>query len=214
MRVQARVNLEKLGYEPTVLDDVLPMQRLAVCTGHMTDAHGRKRKRFPESNVPDVRMRMREVLARERIAIGYASAARGADLLFLDELLTDQTPGAKAHILLPFPAPAFRKESVVGASTAWTRLFDRVTRHARAQLSTMLPEMPEDRGERNQTYLRCHEMLCKQALEAARDWDAEVVLVAVWNRASGDAPGGTADAVSAAQVLGIKRIEILNPMPD
>ena len=82
---------------------------VAAFTGHMVDAPGRDEPRFPLNKVESVRREIARALEAYDVRHGFSSAARGSDILFLEELLKR---GGTAHIFLPFPARAFAQTSV------------------------------------------------------------------------------------------------------
>jgi hypothetical protein len=95
-----------------------------VFTGHMTDAHGRDDARFPPSLEGAARTAIGAELDRLRargIAGGFASAARGGDIVFHEEC---RTRGIATTIVLPFAPEQFVETSVEGAGDGdWIRRF-------------------------------------------------------------------------------------------
>jgi len=139
--------------------------------------------------VDKVAHEIRERLELLRAGYGYASAACGADILFLEAML-ERTPG-EIDILLPFNRDEFVKESVdkVGGAP-WVERFNRL-----AGLGT-LKETRERRvpfGSTAHNYTESFTL--GMATLRARLLETELVPLAVWNGQPGDAPGGTADVV-------------------
>lgn len=119
MRRQARLLLPKHGQASTALDSSLPVRPVVAFSGHMTDAPGRAVPRFPESKVEAVRRAVRTWLGGQGARVhGVCSAARGADLLFLEEVLARR---GTATVILPFPADDFKRISV---GQGWDERFD------------------------------------------------------------------------------------------
>ncbi len=108
-RQQARVLLEHLGSDVGILDRCFHVPRVAVFTGHMIDRPGRTSPRFPPRLEGAVRSAIRERLERSGVRIGYASAACGSDIVFLEELLER---GGEAHVVLPYNRDQFLADSV------------------------------------------------------------------------------------------------------
>lgn len=99
--------------------------RVAAFTGHMVDAPGRPKPRFPESKVEDVRRAIAQRLDALDVRHGFSSGARGSDILFIEELLKR---GGKAHVFLPFPRDAFAQTSV---GYGWDARYMNVLLHPR-----------------------------------------------------------------------------------
>ena len=168
------------------LGDLLRMSRVVAFTGHMVDAPGRLTPRFPPNKVPAVRKALAECLKRRAIGYGFSSAARGSDLLFIEEL-------KKLHgcprVFLPFPRDQFKKTSV---GYSWDAAFDRALQEVDViELSSELP--PEEKQP--EAYAACNRKILEETIAKAKLLDEEPLLIAVWNGNPGDGAGGTADAV-------------------
>ena len=186
MRRQARRNLEKLGLERNALDAVLDVPRVAAFTGHMVDAPGRATPRFPSDKVAAVRKAMAESLKKHEIGYGFSSAARGSDLIFIEEL---KKLNGRPLVFLPFPRDQFKKTSV---GYGWDQGFDRALQGLEVvELSQELPS--ED--QQPEAYAACNRKILDEAIAKAKLLDEEPLLIAVWNGNPGDGTGGTADAV-------------------
>jgi tetratricopeptide (TPR) repeat protein len=186
MRRQARRNLEKLGLERHALDAVLDVPRVAAFTGHMVDAPGRATPRFPPDKVAAVRKAMAACLTKHEIGYGFSSAARGSDLIFIEEL---KKLNGRPRVFLPFQQDQFKKTSV---GHGWDQGFDRALQGLEVvELSEKLP--PED--QQPEAYAACNRKILEEAIAKAKLLDEEPLLIAVWNGNPGDGAGGTADAV-------------------
>ena len=108
-RQQARILLEHLGADVGMFDRCFQVPRVAVFTGHMIDRPGRTPPRFPPRLEGAVRAAIRDRLDRSGVRIGYASAACGSDLLFLEEVIER---GGEAHVVLPYHRDQFLADSV------------------------------------------------------------------------------------------------------
>ena len=100
---------------------VLPVPDVLVFTGHMIDAPGRSEPRFPAGLVPAVDAAIRERLAGLHQPIVYASAACGADLIFVEAALD---AGAEVNVVLPFDRDDFLRTSVAVGGAHWVDRFD------------------------------------------------------------------------------------------
>jgi hypothetical protein len=117
MRKQARMVLDALGLSRSMLDSILEVPSVMAFSGHMVDDPGRQPSRFPAEKVGDVRKAIRESLHKHKVGFGFSSAARGSDLLFIQELLKI---GGRIHVFLPFPADRFL-ETFLNAQRKATR---------------------------------------------------------------------------------------------
>jgi class 3 adenylate cyclase len=106
---------------------VLPVPDVIAFAGHMIDAPGRAVPRFPPDLVPAVEVAVRERFADFHQPIVYASAACGADLVFIETALER---GAEVNVVLPFDRQDFVRTSVAVAGEGWLRRFDTALAHA------------------------------------------------------------------------------------
>jgi hypothetical protein len=192
MRRQVRLLLPKLGRDANALDGSLPVPAVVAFSGHMTDAPDRAVPRFPESKTEAVRLRIRAWLRSHGGRVhGVASAARGSDILFLEEVLASN---GTATVVLPFPKDDFKKVSV---GQGWDERFDAVLAHERVEvLPPLLERMPVE-AEQPAAFERCNLAIVDKAEGFGERFDdAAPTLLTVWNGSPGDATGGTAHAVT------------------
>jgi hypothetical protein len=173
-------------------------------TGHMIDTPDRPEPRFPASLERAAGARIAQAVAPyadraasgER-ALGFASGARGGDILFHEQCRTHRIDTV---IVLPFAPEVFVGTSVQGAAGGdWERRFWdlwNATPEARRECLS-LPES-------NDAYDVCNTRM----LELARN-NGNVHLVALWDGKGGDGPGGTADLV--ARVQAIDKPDVFSP---
>lgn len=83
-RHHARLILEHLGGDLTLIDRALRIPRVVVFAGHMIDLPGRLQPRFPPRIEAGVARAVRERLEALDGRVGFASAACGGDILFLE----------------------------------------------------------------------------------------------------------------------------------
>src|SRR5256714_1229751 len=123
-RKQARVLSGELFGTSNAFDDCFPIPKLVVFSGHMIDAPDRRNPRFPPAKEGEIRELLEKQLAAMNAGIGFASAASGSDILFLEAMLAR---GGTIHLVLPWPAEEFVKTSVAIAGDgadefeAWVR---------------------------------------------------------------------------------------------
>jgi hypothetical protein len=188
MRRQARLDLRNLGKDPALLDAVLPVPGVAAFTGHLTDAPGRVHPRFPEAKVPDVRQRIRALLKQRNVQHGVCSAARGADLIFLSELLERR---GKAQVVLPFPVEAFKKASV---GKGWDDQLDELLSSSAVDLVVLRQKAPPE-SELLMAFAECNRTIARLAVAQATRFDQSPLLIALWDGVKGGGDGGTGDFV-------------------
>ena len=116
------------------LAEALPAPQVIAFSGHMIDRPDRAVPRFPAALEARVAAALRDRIAALGPSIGYAQAACGGDLLFLEAM---QEAGAQTQIVLPFPAAHYLDTSVRFAGEAWVRRFENaVARATRVVVAT------------------------------------------------------------------------------
>jgi hypothetical protein len=172
------------------------LRKVALFSGHMIDAPGRKMPRFApdkegiaaeaiESTLAD--------LALERGDLAICGGACGGDILFAEAALARS---ASIELYIPFEEEAFLKKSVDFANSGWRARYFAVK--ARATLNVMPDElgpMPkgEDPYERNNRWM----------LDAASRFGPDRVdLICLWNGESGDGLGGAQHMMEEARSKG------------
>lgn len=106
---------------------VVPAPQVIAFSGHMIDHPARAAPRFPAALEPKVAAALHEELARLGPSIGYAQAACGADILFLESM---QDAAMQTHVVLPFAKTDFISQSVGFAGYAWVARFERALERA------------------------------------------------------------------------------------
>lgn len=188
MRAQVLRNARYLGQPEDSIGDLLAVPRVVAFVGHMEDLPGRPVPRFPPHLVPRVRAAIRERLRDLNAGFGFSSLARGADILFVEEMLGRRAP---VRVLLPFPAEHFEQTSV---GPRWSRRFRDLVVDPRIEVDTLTATMPV--GDVSQLYADCSERVFQRAIESAEQLRERPVLLAVWDGNPGDGPGGTANDIA------------------
>ena len=187
-RKQARVLSRQLHGRSDVFDECFPIPKLVVFSGHMIDAPDRRNPRFPPSKEAEVKELLEKQLAAMNAGIGFASAASGSDILFLEAMLAR---GGKIHLVLPWPADEFVKTSVAPVGDgAWVERFHKVL--AQAASIRVLGELYMPGSATGFEY--CNLAVNGLARLFARSLDLEITPLAVWDGYAG-APGGTGSFV-------------------
>lgn len=100
---------------------------IALFTGHMIDAPDRPSARFPAGCERAAKAAIAAKLEEIDCRIGYAAAAQGGDILFLEALAER---GAEVNIVLPFARADFVEASVAAAGPHWIKRFDNIMKLA------------------------------------------------------------------------------------
>ena len=160
-------------------------RKVALFSGHMIDAPGRAKPRFPPDKEPLAANAIAAVLADLSLGpddLAICGGACGGDLLFAEAALAR---GSRLELYIPFDEPTFLERSVDFAGGDWRARF--LAAKARGALHLLpLERGPtpagEDPYERNNLWM----------LEAASRFGPDKVdFVCLWNGESGDGPGGT-----------------------
>jgi class 3 adenylate cyclase len=186
---------------PTVLD-TLRIPPVVAFTGHMIDPPDNSRRHFPASVVGTVKQRIASVLRKLDARIGYASAACGSDILFLECMAAR---GGETNVVLPFDREDFFKTSVDFAGEAWKRrarlvlarssLVEQATRGGSGSVNGLL-------------FSYANELIMGKAILRARFLETEPLLLAVWDGQHNGKPGGTSECVKQWQKTGFPCVVI------
>jgi len=163
--------------------------RVVVFSGHRIDAPDRQTPRFPAELESRVYEAIRDRLIKLDARLGYASAACGSDILFLEALAE---LGGELHIVLPYEREQFIKESVdIIPDGNWRQRFDRLMERA---TETIVPHHYNLGAQCNAIYEYTNRVLYGLAKMRSEHLDTQLLPLAVWNGKPGGA-GGTATAV-------------------
>ncbi|HET8875796.1 MAG TPA: TRAFs-binding domain-containing protein [Casimicrobiaceae bacterium] len=120
MRRQLRL-LSRVIDEAAQMLTLLRVPDVVAFSGHMIDAEARDVPRFPVALVPSVAAALDRHLGSLHQPIVFASAACGADLLFIEAALAHR---AEVNVVLPFERADFVRTSVAAGGDEWVRRFD------------------------------------------------------------------------------------------
>jgi class 3 adenylate cyclase len=195
-RRNARLIAHHLGADTGPIDRVLGVPSVLVFVGHLIDRPGRAVPRFPPEREDAVREAIEAYLRKAPCGVGFAAAACGADILFLEAL---HAMGAESRIVLPYDREQFREDSVdIVPGADWNRRYDAVLAHAKEVV--VASEQRMVRG--GVSYEYGFMMLDGAAGVRADELDTELRCVAVWDGQEGDGPGGTAASVERWRASG------------
>lgn len=195
-RRNARLILKHWNENPNWIDKCLHVPSVIVFAGHMIDRPDRATPRFPSELESAVAKGIRKKIDMLKPGFGFASAACGSDILFLEAMLE---AGAEIWVVLPYEKKQFIRDSVDFISkSSWCARFDRVLERA-TRVITAAPQKLEIGGV---AYEFCNQLLLGLAAIRARQLDTTMSPLAVWDRTSGDGPGGTATVIGNWRKLG------------
>lgn len=214
-----------MGEEAQTLPSQQQRKRVLLFAGHMIDAPGREKPRFPADKEVIAREKIREAIVKEMntgagIASAYAGGASGGDILF-QEVCAEL--GIPTRLYLAIPPQQYVTSSVAKAGAEWVRRFWNIyNAHAARNLVRVLSEAIEVKQDSDnlQAWLREDYTIWQRnnlwmlfkALDEGCDpktGDPNITLIALWDGEGGDGPGGTGDLVDKVNELGA-RSEVIN----
>ena len=160
-------------------------RKAVLFSGHMIDAPGREKPRFPPDKEPVAARAIASALADLDVGPGDLSICGGAcggDLLFAEAALAR---GARLELYIPFEEPAFLEKSVDFAGGDWRARF------FAAKARGVLHVAPREVGplqDGDDPYERVNRWMLEQASRFGAD---KLHFVCLWNGEGGDGPGGT-----------------------
>jgi hypothetical protein len=161
-----------------------PPRKVALFSGHMIDAPGREKHRFPPDKEPVAAAAIAAALADLHAGpddLCICGGACGGDLLFAEAALARS---ARLEIYIPFEEPTFLENSVNFADSDWRARF--FAAKARSALHVAPLELGPTR-EREDPYERNNRWMLDAAMRFGAD---KVDFICLWNGEGGDGPGG------------------------
>ena len=202
-RRNARLILQHWNEDEAWIEQYLCIPCVLVFAGHMIDQPDRPTPRFPSEFESAVAREIQGKIDMLKPGFGFASAASGSDILFLEAMLDT---GAEVSVVLPYNQEDFVRDSVdFIPNSNWRARFERVlTRSAR-----VITASTQRIGTGGISYEFCSQLLVGLAAIRCRQLDSTLIPLAVWDEKPGDGPGGTASVVENWRKLGYKP-EIVN----
>jgi hypothetical protein len=162
-----------------------PPRKVVLFSGHMIDAPGRPKPRFPADKEPIAAAEIAKVLNQINAGGGdlaICGGACGGDLLFAEASLVRQL---RLELYIPFREEDFIAKSVDFADADWRSRFFAAKSRASLYITpdeVGPPATDEDPYERNNVLM----------LDAAMRFGSDKLdFICLWNGESGDGPGGT-----------------------
>jgi class 3 adenylate cyclase len=188
-RRNARLLLDYWKVDAPEIEHSLRIPRIIVFAGHMIDQPGRAALRFPPQLEPAVARQIKARIEAIGAGLGYASAACGSDILFLEAMLEND---GEIVVVLPYEREQFIRDSVnLIPGSKWVTRFKRVLERA-SRVVMASPQRLEIGGV---SYDYTNQLLLGLASIRASQLDTGLIPMAVWDRAPGDGSGGTASVV-------------------
>lgn len=165
--------------------------------GHMVDMPGRPEPRFPpcmEGLAADaIKAALHKAIDRTaEPLVAVSSSARGGDILFLEAC---RQVGIENRIVIPFGPREFVRTSVEGPETGrWTERFWQQWSATPADHREVLSDASDPDGP----YAACN----RRIIAIAKLLGGAIHLIALWNGATGDGPGGTGYLVERVREAG------------
>jgi class 3 adenylate cyclase len=193
---QGRLLLTHFGHDPEQIRDWFPRPQIVVFSGHMIDAPDRAEPRFPRNAEGAVASAIYNWLERQHAPVGFASAACGGDILFLEAL---QAMGGETHVVLPCEPDEFVAASVdVVKDSRWRTRYERVLAGAKRVVI-----VSEEVAEFEPAYDYANQVLLGLALLRAAELEGEVTGLSVLAADGDGQAGGSASAVARWQRRGV-----------
>jgi class 3 adenylate cyclase/tetratricopeptide (TPR) repeat protein len=202
-RHNARLLARNLQCGVDLVERLFRFPNVVVFTGHRVDQLDRLVPRFPSQMEAVVKQEIQKRLDQLNAHFGYASAANGSDILFLEAMLDRD---AEIHVVLPFERDQFMREVMETVDgNKWA-----------ARCARVLSEAVEvqEASKRSQmcgkvSYEFGNLMLQGLASVHAQQLETKLKPLAVWDGKPGDGLGGTAATVEQWQKAGLQ-MEIID----
>ncbi|MBF0169765.1 MAG: hypothetical protein HQK87_01525 [Nitrospinae bacterium] len=204
-RRQARRLLKRMGMATDRFDHCFNVPNVVTFSGHMIDRAERLQPRFPAELEGRVRTEIARHLKALKGGVGFSSAASGADILFIEEMIkrkrgASDPDNVEINIVLPCALDAFREISVDPAGRHWNARLTRSLSHVSTLLEVSPLQhfaSPLDFGFTNMTLIGLSQL-------RAKSLDTDVAPLVVWDGATGDGGGGTATMVANWRARGLE----------
>ncbi|QIR36265.1 DUF4071 domain-containing protein [Tolypothrix sp. PCC 7910] len=202
-RRNAKLLLEYLEGNIQRLGEWFQLPRAVVFSGHMIDRPGRTVPRFPLELEGQVYQAIKERLSNLDAKIGYASAACGADILFLEAI---KELNGEIHIVLPYAQEEFIQNSVdIIPNSNWKQRYENLIAKAHEIIICSNHNLENS----NILYEYANRVVHGLGKMRAELLDTELMHLAVWDGQPGDGAGGTAWTIQTWQAWGYD-VEIIN----
>jgi len=188
--------LENIPVKQAKPDEVPPLPRVILFTGHRIDDPGRPEPRFPPEKEVQARTMILETVSKikdETIIpiLGISGGASGGDILF-HEICEEL--GIPTKMYMALPKKEYINASVDDAGYDWVQRFEHLYKTTDPQTlaeTRVLPRWLRSKQGYN-IWQRSNLWMLHNSLAMSND---NVTLIALWNKTTGDGPGGTEDMI-------------------
>jgi class 3 adenylate cyclase len=195
-RRNARLILQHWNEDQAWIEQYLRIPCVLVFVGHMIDGPDRTTPRFPSELESAVAKEIQRKIDTLKPGFGFASAACGSDILFLEAMID---AGAEVSVVLPYNEEDFVRDSVdIIPNSNWRGRFERVLTRSTRVITASTQRI----GTGGTSYEFCSQLLLGLAAIRCRQLDSTLIPLAVWDEKPGDGPGGTASVVENWRKLG------------
>jgi hypothetical protein len=205
--IQAALDSIPAGATPAQTQDRAP--HVILFTGHRIDPPNRATPRFPAAREKQAREMIFAAVSREKEKAqghlcGISGGASGGDILFQEVCQELNIP---SQMYLVLPKKDYIKASVADGGPDWVERFNRLYDKTKPKILSDSDRLPRWlRAKKNyDIWQRSNLWMLHNALCLSQD---HLTLVALWNGATGDGPGGTEDMVERAQDRGAMFIHL------
>jgi len=209
LRENIQAALENIGPVAAPAQSRESPPRVILFTGHRVDAPDRKTPRFPAAKEKDARAMILEAVRMEKEKaqgklLGISGGASGGDILFHEVCEELAIP---SQMYLVSPRSEYIKASVADGGSGWVERFDRLYDKLKLRILSDTEQLPRWlRAKKDyDIWQRANLWILHNALYISQD---HLTLIALWNGAAGDAPGGTEDMVKRAKDRGATFIHL------
>ena len=201
--LQENIHAGLEGVGPVTMQAQEAPPAVILFTGHRIDAPGRAQARFPAAKEAQARALIRDAVRKETENaqgkfVAIAGGASGGDIIFHEICEELKIP---SDLYLVLPRNEYIKASVADGGPEWVGRFNRLFEHHQVKIlsdSEQLPRWLRTKPDYD-IWQRSNLWMLHNALFLSRD---RLTLIALWNGATGDGPGGTEDMVERAKSRG------------
>jgi class 3 adenylate cyclase len=185
-RNQARGLLGHLGLDKSRLDYCFNIPKVVIFAGYVIDRPDQLKPRFPQALEKSVRKEIAKKLKKINGGIGYSSAACGAEILFLEEMLRRN---GETNIVLPYQGDGFKLDNVdIIPGSNWGNRFNDLLISA----TNIVIASEHKHSISKTTYEYCNLIKHGLAVLRAKILDTEIIPMAVWDGCQDDGQNETA----------------------
>lgn len=178
------------------VEHALCIPKIVVFTGHIIDSPKRRKPRFPRDKEREVYQEIYQWLKEQGPCVGYSSAAKGADILFIEAM---EALGNKVSIVMPFCREQFFEESVSDEwEPAWGERFWKIIKGKHEII-----ELNKQGTKYSDYYFQyANNIMYGLARIKAMQLDTSLVPLAVWHKEDIGKTGGSSSFIKKWLELG------------